>query len=385
MKTETKKDILLIVDDVPTNLKLLLTYLHDFDYEVLVAQNGKDALAKVERTKPDLILLDVMMPVMDGFETCRRLKMKKETRAIPVIFMTALTETIDKVKGFEMGAVDYITKPIQHEEVLARITTHLSLRNLQRTLERKNQKLEQQTLELKEQNEQMDAFTHVVVRDLKKPLVRQAGFTSVLKKKLQQLSDEESVKLLEEIEESRQKMGEVVDDLVLLVDSHAQKISIEELEMETIVEHVLHNLSEIIEKYSAKISAAANWMEVWGHAPWVKKVWTVYIENALKYGGKPPCLELGQTSEGDTHIRFWVRDNGPGFTAEQQSHLFVPFTRISQARVEEGYGLKLSIVRLLIEKCGGQVGLESQVGQGSTFYFTLPITQSTLAHYHDLS
>jgi two-component system sensor histidine kinase/response regulator len=384
MKTNIKKDILLIVDDVPTNLKLLLTYLHDFDYEVLVAQNGKDALAKVERAKPDLILLDVMMPIMDGFEACRRLKMKKETRDIPIIFMTALTETIDKVKGFEMGAVDYITKPIQHEEVLARITTHLSLRNLQKTLEQKNQILEQQTLELKEQNEQMDAFTHVVVRDLKKPLVRQAGFTSVLKRKLIQLPDEESIQLLGEIEESRQKMGEVVDDLLLLIDSHAQEINIETLDMKTIVEHVLNNLSEMIEKYGAKISTTTNWMEVWGYALWVKKVWTVYIENALKYGGKPPYLELGQTSEGDTHIRFWVRDNGPGFTAEQQSHLFVPFTRISQARIEEGYGLKLSIVRLLIEKSGGQVGVESQVGQGSTFYFTLPIPQTTLTHYHDL-
>jgi len=379
-----KKDTLLIVDDVPTNLKLLLTYLHDFNYEILVAQNGKDALAKVDRVKPDLILLDVMMPIMDGFETCRRLKMKKETRAIPVIFMTALTETIDKVKGFEMGAVDYITKPIQHEEVLARITTHLSLRTLQKTLEKKNQVLQQQTVELKKQNEQMDAFTHVVVRDLKKPLVRQSGFTSVLKKKLKQLPEQEtvdeSIKLLEEIEESRQKMGEVVDDLLLLVDSHTKEITTEALNMEVIVVEILNHLSDIIEKNGAKISTISDWMEVWGYAPWIKKVWTVYIENALKYGGTPPYLELGQTSEGDTHIRFWVRDNGPGFTAEQQSHLFVPFLRISQARVEEGYGLKLSIVRLLIEKSGGQVGVESQVGQGSTFYFTLPITQSVLTH-----
>ncbi|RPJ57193.1 MAG: response regulator, partial [Dehalococcoidia bacterium] len=129
-----QKDTLLIVDDAPENLKLLCDYLRSFGFNVSVADNGESALKQAVENKPDLILLDVVMPVMDGFETCRRLKEDERTRDIPIIFMTALVNTADKVKGFELGAVDHIAKPLQPEEVLARITTHLTIQNLQRSL-----------------------------------------------------------------------------------------------------------------------------------------------------------------------------------------------------------------------------------------------------------
>jgi len=129
--TNTDKGTILIVDDVPTNLKVLFTYLGELGFNICVAENGEDALEQMPYAEPELILLDVMMPGIDGFETCRRLKANEETRDIPVIFMTALSETVDKVKGFKLGAVDYITKPIQSEEVLVRITAHLTLRRQQ--------------------------------------------------------------------------------------------------------------------------------------------------------------------------------------------------------------------------------------------------------------
>ncbi|MCP4698818.1 MAG: diguanylate cyclase [Gammaproteobacteria bacterium] len=141
--TELEKGTVLIVDDVPANLRVLMTYLEDLDFVVRVAEDGLDALEQAKYEPPDLILLDVVMPNMDGFEVCRHLKMNKNTRNVPVIFMTALADIVDKVKGFQVGAVDYITKPIQHEEVLARITTHLALRKLQKKLEQKNHKLEE--------------------------------------------------------------------------------------------------------------------------------------------------------------------------------------------------------------------------------------------------
>ena len=134
---------ILIVDDNPTNLEILVKFLSRQGFEVLVAMDGEGAIEQISHSRPDLILLDVMMPGIDGFETCRRLKLNKETADIPVIFMTALTETEDKVKGFSVGAVDYVTKPIHHEEVLARIATHLTIRSLQRRLEEANKTLEQ--------------------------------------------------------------------------------------------------------------------------------------------------------------------------------------------------------------------------------------------------
>jgi len=138
---------ILIVDDVPNNISVLYETLMRFDYKVLVARDGKSAIEQAQFARPDLILLDVMMPGMDGFETCRRLKSHDDTRAIPVLFMTALSETINKVNGFNMGAVDYITKPFQLPEVLARIQTHLSLRRLQHELQNANAQLETRVAE----------------------------------------------------------------------------------------------------------------------------------------------------------------------------------------------------------------------------------------------
>jgi DNA-binding response OmpR family regulator len=139
--------IILIVDDNPTNLGVLFDFLADSGFQVLVAQDGEDAIEQVEYALPDLILLDVLMPGMDGFETCQHLKAQESTKDIPVIFMTALSETVDKVRGLNLGAVDYITKPLQHEEVLARVKIHLSIRNLTKKLQEQNVHLEQEIQE----------------------------------------------------------------------------------------------------------------------------------------------------------------------------------------------------------------------------------------------
>ncbi|MBC7869758.1 MAG: sensor histidine kinase, partial [Chitinophagaceae bacterium] len=113
------------------------------------------------------------------------------------------------------------------------------------------------------------------------------------------------------------------------------------------------------------------WPLAAGYAPWVEEVWTNYLSNALKYGGKPPSIELGADEQPDGMVRFWVRDNGNGLTPEEQTRVFTPFTRLNQVKVE-GHGLGLSVVQRIVDKLGGQVGLESSVGQGSIFSFTLP-------------
>lgn len=132
------KATILIVDDNHTNLNVLVDYLEEFGFEALVATNGERAIQQAQRFPPDLILLDVLMPGIDGFETCQRLKAEETTRDIPVIFMTALTDVKHKVAGFEVGAVDYVTKPFQQAELLARVSTHLTIRQLQKNLEEKN-------------------------------------------------------------------------------------------------------------------------------------------------------------------------------------------------------------------------------------------------------
>lgn len=151
----TEKSTILVVDDQLDNLKLLTTYLQQQGFELMVAQSGEETLKHVARIIPDIILLDVMMPGIDGFETCRRLKENKTTEDVPVIFMTALTETVDKVKGFEVGAVDYLTKPLQHEEVLARVNAHLTIRKFQRQIQEQNDLLQQKNDLLEKQKQEL--------------------------------------------------------------------------------------------------------------------------------------------------------------------------------------------------------------------------------------
>jgi two-component system, cell cycle sensor histidine kinase and response regulator CckA len=170
----TETGVILIVDDTPTNLEVLFDFLANAGFTVLVAEDGESAIDRAEYAPPDLILLDVVMPGIDGFETCRRLKANDITKKIPVIFMTALSDTVDKVRGLNLGAVDYVTKPLQHEEVLARITLHLHLGRLTKTLQEQNLRLEQEIQErqrseqkLKEQAALLDITTDaIVVQDL---------------------------------------------------------------------------------------------------------------------------------------------------------------------------------------------------------------------------
>ena len=152
---QAKSETILIVDDTPDNLLVLFSYLEEQGFKVLLAENGKTALEIAQSKAPDLILLDVFMPKMDGFETCRRLKAKPATREIPVIFLTALSETVNKVQGFKLGGVDYITKPSEQEEILVRIKTHLNLRNMRQTLTARNKELQQEIRDRQKAEEQL--------------------------------------------------------------------------------------------------------------------------------------------------------------------------------------------------------------------------------------
>jgi len=352
-----KNSTLLIVDDVPANLMMLCTFLNNADFNVNIAESGEDALEQIDYTIPDLILLDIMMPGINGFETCRRLKENKLTKDIPVIFMTALSDTEDKIKGFEIGAVDYVTKPVQQEELLARINTHLTLRTQQKILE--------------QQNNELEAFAHTVAHDLKNPLGGIISLSGLLLEKFDDWPRFRTYETLEIIDIASNKMLSIINSLLLLSSTRSQSVVMQPIDMGNIITDIQQTMGPLIKEYDGEIIAPPTWPKVKGHADWIREVWANYIDNGLKYGGKSPQLELGATPENNGYVRFWVRDKGNGISAEAQKKLFIPFNRINQARIE-GHGLGLSIVRRIVEKCGGKVGVESQEKMGSTFYFTLP-------------
>ncbi len=391
---------LLVVDDVPDNVKVLLKFLSKAGFKVLAAKEGEQAFRVIEQIRPDLILLDIMMPGIDGFEVCKILKSKPETRDIPIIFMTALADTTSKIKGFSLGAADYITKPVQYEEVLARVNAHLNLHRLQTELEEQNQRLlyeirlrkeiegslqntnsilaertmelQKRSFELEERNRELDAFAHTVAHDLKNPLTGIVGVVDLLNDfSIDHPRYSEFSRYLRLLSASNQQMLNIIEALLLLAGVSRQiEFEAHTLNMSVIVAEVLDSQAFLLEEYRGTVEVPKDWPIAKGYAPWIREVWVNFITNGLKYGGSSPTLTLGATVQPNQRIRFWIRDRGPGLSEEARNCLFTPFTRLHQQHVQ-GYGLGLSIVKHIVEKLGGEVGVESNPGEGCLFYFTL--------------
>jgi signal transduction histidine kinase/DNA-binding response OmpR family regulator len=233
--------------------------------------------------------------------------------------------------------------------------------------------LRQQTVELQARNEELDAFAHTVAHDLKTPLGVIIGYADVLVEDCGGAleENEEAQYYLQSIARNGRKMSNIISELLLLSEIRKTEVQVEPINMAVIVAEALQRLAYIVEEYQADITRPEEWPKALGYSPWVEEVWANYLSNGIKYGGEPPRLELGASVQGDGLVRFWVRDNGPGISPEDQDRLFIPFTQLDRVRAT-GHGLGLSIVRRIIEKLGGQVGIEGGAGKGSTFFFTLP-------------
>ena len=233
------------------------------------------------------------------------------------------------------------------------------------------EELKQLNAELEARNRDLDAFSHTVAHDLRAPLGNAIGYARFLLENRDSLAEEAQSECLEAIAETGQKMINIVNELLLLAGVRDMEISMGPVDMAAIVEESLVRLSFMIEEYEAEIVRPDEWLAAVGYGPWIEEVWVNYVSNAMKYGGRPPRVEVGMSAEKDGAVRCWVRDNGAGIAREQQELLFTPFTRLNQVSVK-GYGLGLSIVLRIVEKMGGRVGVESEVGKGSVFSFYLP-------------
>ncbi len=217
---------------------------------------------------------------------------------------------------------------------------------------------------------ELDTFAHTVSHNLRDPLFLIIGYADLLKD-YARLPDEMQ-DYLNAIARNARKMGDIIEELQLLAGVRKAKVELKPLNMARVVAEALQRLAYLIEEHQAQIIISEYWPMALGHTPWVEEVWAGYLSNAILYGGRPPRVQLGATARSDGMIRFWVRDNGRGLAPEEQSQLFTEFTRLDNEAQIEGHGLGLSIVRRIVTKLGGQVGVESEVGQGSVFYFTLP-------------
>lgn len=352
-------ETILIVDDTPANLGVLVETLGAAGYELMVAEDGEEALAQTAQTRPDLILLDVMMPGIDGFETCRQLKAREMTRDVPVLFMTALHETADKVKAFGAGGVDYITKPIEHEEALARIRTHLALRRLRRELE--------EQLALKER------FMRIAGHDLRNPLclILMAGELA----RRQPGAPSGVMKYLENIADSASQMRRIIDTFLELRAPTAAGTPAGRIDLGLLAAAIGRQHEHAAERKQITIATDLPPALPLVHCDGalVYQACTNFTSNALKFTPIGGHVTLRVRPAG-ARVRVEVQDSGPGVPPPERGQLFHEHARLSPRPTggEESNGLGLAIVKHLVESQSGIVGADFPAAGGSIFWFELP-------------
>ncbi len=346
--------VLIVEDDFMVSA-MIRGRVEDTGFTVLgEAQDGLQAIELVQTLHPDVVLMDIEMPRMNGIEATQHISEHDPT---PVVILSAFESPELVKKASEVGAGAYLVKPPNARELERGITIALArFKDMQ---------------ELRQLNQDLDAFAHTTAHELQTPLSLIRGYTEILQSEI--TSPEEHREYLDIVIRNTHKMSNIIHELLLLTGVRKIKVEATPLNMKNIVAEAQQRLVHLIQTHQAEITLPQRWPKAMGYPPWIEEVWTNYLSNGIKYGGKPPRLQLGATEEPDGVIKFWVRDSGLGLNQKEQLKLFTPFTRLEQIQTV-GYGLGLSIVRRIVEKLGGQVGVESEgiPGKGSLFYFTLP-------------
>jgi two-component system, sensor histidine kinase and response regulator len=365
------KDIL-IVDDTPINLRVLAKILSDRGYKVRKALNGQIALTACQTLLPDVILLDIMMPDMDGYEVCQRLKADPKTQNIPVIFISALEDEWDKVKAFRSGGVDYITKPFQIEEVLARVQHHLTIQRLQHQLTTQNTELQKLNAELLQSNAELEQFALVAAQDLQSPLQVIIGNADLLSWKYENQLSPDGDRYLTNITEASGRMAQLIQDLLTYSKLGMPWPPFEAVDVNFIVEEAISNLSADISTSGAVITHA-HLPTVIGNEQQLRQLFQNLLSNAIKFRfpDVSPQIEISATLNHADEWEFKLSDDGIGIEPDQGDRIFNAFYRLHSYDEYPGTGIGLTQGKKIVERHGGKLWFTSTKGKGTSFYFTL--------------
>lgn len=361
----TPKADILIVDDTPDNLRVLSAMLTTRGYEVRKALNGPRAIASVQSEPPDLILLDIKMPEMDGYTVCRNLKASASTSEVPIIFISALDDALDKVKAFSSGGVDYVTKPFQEAEVLARIEHQLRIQRLQHQLVEQNE-------ELLRSNRELEQFAYIVSHDLQQPLQSITGFVKLLQLKCDSMLDDIAQDYLGRIYETGSRMQRIIQDLLSYAQLNREEQEVQIVDCNLVLKQVLDNLQNAISTKNAVITHDSL-PTIQGSEIQLIQLFQNLISNGIKFVApdRTPTIHISVTP----HKNQWyvgIRDNGIGIKPEHLGRIFEIFQRIHSAQKYPGTGIGLATCKKIVERHQGQIWVESELGYGTTFYFTFP-------------
>ena len=357
---------LLVVDDSVTNINILIEALGK-DYTVCVDTDGAAALKSAKETLPDLILLDIMMPGMDGFEVCRQLKGDPSTRDIPIIFLTALDEDEDEASGLALGASDYITKPFNPAILKARVNNHLELRHQKRDLQKSYDKLRE--LEI-----QRDNLVHMVVHDMRSPLAVILGNLEMA----QAASLPERVAAC--IGDALSCTNAIMEMVSTLLDINKMEagqiiLNYSAVDISNLVRETISMVAPLQDSRRITLTPPGEIEALSGDANLIRRILQNLIANAIKFTDKNKgIITLRIEGVADNKIRVSVVDNGPGIPPEFQAKVFDKFCQVAARKQSQGRstGIGLTFCKLAVEAHGGRIGLESDEGKGSTFWFELP-------------
>ena len=354
---------ILIVDDIPANLKVLGDILKGDGYKVRPVPNGMLALQVAEKEKPDLILLDIMMPDMDGYEVCRRLKENKDLSGIPVIFISALNETDDIVKALTSGGADYITKPFKAEEVKARVATHL--------------KIYHQSKELIELNANKDKFFSIIAHDLRGPLGGFMGLTEMMAGDVQYFTDHEKKNLLLDLSRSARNIFNLLENLLEWSQMKRGNTTFEPqiLILMDVVSDCVKIVTETARKKSINIIVNIPVRsEVFADTNMLQTVMRNLISNAIKFTRRGGTITVSAKPATFGKVEISVKDTGIGIKPEMIENLFRPDVSSNRKGTEDeaSTGLGLLLCKEFIDKHNGIIWAESGMEKGSKFCFTLP-------------
>jgi len=380
--TTNEKSVILVVDDQPTNLKVMAGVLSE-EYTLSIANNGINALKMLEKRIPDLILLDIMMPEMDGYEVCRRLKENEKTKDIPVIFLTAKTEIEDVVKGFEYGAVDYIFKPFHTTEMKVRVRNHLNLFHSKNEIKQMNQKLLEAQEDLKKvnslleiSNQEKDKFFSIIAHDLKSPFNSILGFSEILKEEINNLDQNAIVEYAGIINYSTRQTLQLLENLLHWARMKQGRMEYlpKNLALSEITEEVLGLVKENArQKNIFLINNVPLETQVFADENMLKTILRNLIVNSIKFTNSGGVVEITSMIN-NNQIQISVSDTGVGISKQNLEKLFLIGTSFTTRGTdhEKGTGLGLLLCKELVEKHSGRIWAESEINSGTIFHFTVP-------------
>ena len=354
---------ILAVDDTPANLQLLVGLLSAQGHKVRPVASGELALRAVQASFPDLILLDISMPGMDGYEVCRRLKADERTRDIPVIFISAHAESADKVRGFELGGVDYVAKPFQVDEVLARVAAHVTIR-------RQQLRLEMNFKQLRELERLRDSLTHMVVHDMRSPLLSLNLSLEYIATSIPR-GDAGLDEMIATSRMSVQSLVEMASQMldVSRIESGTMQLNLETVDLAKLAAGVVRGLQPVAG--TRQISLLENGrVNVQVDRELIRRVLNTLAGNAIKFTPAGGTIAIAIVRNGDG-ARLEVADSGPGIDPAYHQTIFEKFGQVQSPEARKGYGLGLAFARMAVEAHGGKIGVVSALGQGSRFWFEL--------------